>query len=842
MDCCGRSRRSEQVLAEHKFAYVNLSDFRSKSCLNYTAYFWIYMGTLISVTCYAADIYTAVILLAYNRWTNDTLERASLINFNVAKIVFSVCIFLSFVLLAIDWFFAIKVIKSDGVAEAYMNVIALRFNCIRGGKSKGDTGWKRFLVFSRLTDSRGVVDYLALFTYFAFKGWVRIIFAEGPRVVINALTFISITQANVIMNNKNDTLEGFQKFGQNIQHLYNQNKYQVVILGTMAFTSIMWIFAILRLLIASLVYICYLWHAMSGSQSLRGYCKDRIDTRMGEIVQKKHDKTIRREKQQNKEFLGRQPTIPILAQEDRVPLARHSADSQSSTANLINTSPSRSMESHITPPPSYMTNREPVLPNRPEPAYSTIRGGAPGQPVGFRQPPPSRSVTRTATSGATQGYREQDPYFNSRGPPQQQPYPEVFDPTLYQQQPMERQRPVVQGGYAGDGGYQMQPLAPPYSGRTPFVADEMARNNGFNGPQPGSQGRFPIRPREPPMAAGQRPGWDGGPRSQTAVPQNRPAYGPPPRSQTVGPTERYGYGYGPPPRSNTAGPIQGGYSAPPRSQTARPIDEGYGAPRDDNYGPPPRSNTAGPMMQGYGAPPPRSQTARPVGRGYGVPRDQTQDSYGPPARSNTAGPMIQGGYNAPLRSQIARPIGEGYGASRDQVVDSYEPPARSNTAGPMVQGYGAPPRSQTAGPVGEGYGVSRSQIQDSYGAPPRSQTAAPITGGYAPPRRVQTAAPSEDGYGPPQRGRQGYEQEPRVYAGKATYQPAQRTQERSQTAGPLARGERQFEPPQRTRTAPLRGEFEEFGPPKRSETAPPRGAVPPEAGGGNGGGVRYELA
>ncbi|KAF8246745.1 hypothetical protein K440DRAFT_321100 [Wilcoxina mikolae CBS 423.85] len=294
MDCCGRSRRTEQVLAEHKFAYVNLSDFQSKSCLNYTAYFWIYMGTLISVTCYAADIYTAVILLAYNRWTNDILEKASLINFDVAKIVFSVCIFFSFILLAIDWFFAVKVIKSDGVAEAYMNVIALRFNCIRGGKGKGDTGWKRFLVFARLTKSRGVVDYLALFTYFAFKGWVRIIFAEGPRVVINALTFISVTQANVIMNNKNGvTLEGFQKFGQNIQHLYNQNKYQVMILGTMAFTSIMWIFAILRLLVASLIYICYLWHAMSGSQSLRGYCKDRIDTRMREIVQKKHDKAIR---------------------------------------------------------------------------------------------------------------------------------------------------------------------------------------------------------------------------------------------------------------------------------------------------------------------------------------------------------------------------------------------------------------------------------------------------------------------------------------------------------------------------------------------------------------------
>lgn len=93
-----------------------------------------------------------------------------MINFSVARIIFSVCIFFSFILLVFDWYFAIRVIKGDGVADAYMNVIAVRYNCIRGGKGTGDSGWKRYLVFSRLTKSRGLVDYLALFTYFAFKG------------------------------------------------------------------------------------------------------------------------------------------------------------------------------------------------------------------------------------------------------------------------------------------------------------------------------------------------------------------------------------------------------------------------------------------------------------------------------------------------------------------------------------------------------------------------------------------------------------------------------------------------------------------------------------------------
>lgn len=66
--------------------------------------------------------------------------------------------------------FAIRVIRGGGVADAYMNAIAVRWNCVWGGKGSEDTGWKRFLVFARLTKQRGKTDYAALVTYFSFKG------------------------------------------------------------------------------------------------------------------------------------------------------------------------------------------------------------------------------------------------------------------------------------------------------------------------------------------------------------------------------------------------------------------------------------------------------------------------------------------------------------------------------------------------------------------------------------------------------------------------------------------------------------------------------------------------
>ena len=114
-----------------------------------------------------ADTYTAIILLVFNRWSS---QIKPIIPFNVAKIIFAVCIGVSYTLYVVEWWHAAGVIRSGGVADAYMDSVALRWHSIRGGKGKDDTGWKRFLVFAKLTEKRGRRDYVALFTYFSFKG------------------------------------------------------------------------------------------------------------------------------------------------------------------------------------------------------------------------------------------------------------------------------------------------------------------------------------------------------------------------------------------------------------------------------------------------------------------------------------------------------------------------------------------------------------------------------------------------------------------------------------------------------------------------------------------------
>ncbi|KAI5778401.1 hypothetical protein EDC01DRAFT_634794 [Geopyxis carbonaria] len=772
MGCCKGERKPKPVNPEHKFAYINLADFKSKSCLNYMAYFGIYSGTLISIACYVADMYTAVILLAYNRWSSEALNQSSVIDFKTAKIVFSTCIFLSFVLLVYDWWVAYRVIKSDGVADAYMNVIAVRFNCIWGGKGKVDTGWRRFLVFSRLTKSRGFVDYIAIFTYFAFKGWVRILFAEGPRVVINTLTFISVTKADDIAKSQKDALSAFEEFFKKFGILYKANHLQVIVLCTMAFTTLMWVFAILRLLIASFVYICYLWHAMGGKVSLRKYCKERIDTRMGEIVQKKHDKALAREKKENA-LLRHQPTIPILP-DTKPASAFDNPDAMSSTSKLIQTNPSPPQS--VIYPPSAMPpsmQREPTLPNISE--FDRRSPEAPPPPMKSQPPPPSTYASSQAGSASYQQSQTPAPaYFPGRGPPPsrtgttrtQESYSSNialmdYEAEKRQQQQQRQWTPeppsVVSGGeyippreaqrrrelaqqqqqqygpppMARDPPYAMQPLPPTGSQRTPFVADRIARDAYGPGPngQGGPQGRFPIQPRgpSPPHAGGPQgrfpiqPREQSPPRSYTAVHMEGAGYGngagyggPPPRSQTAGPMDGSGYGYGPPPaRSQTAGPMNDGYGPPPRINTAGPMNDGYG--------PPPRSNTAGPMNDGYGPPrnnsPQRSHTA--------ASHETVYKEYQQPAYQ-------QAHYDAPQDPQGVYPGRNAYQPSRGP------PPAASSRFQPGPQQQQQPfnpPRAGTAPPP-----------RTQNGPYPAPAPAAPTRTATAPSRRPQPAQGFDNPY------------------------------------------------------------------------------------------------
>lgn len=143
-----------------------LSDFRSRGCLTIFSYIWLWILILITIFVYVADTFTAINLIAFNRWSSQVKPA---IPFEVSKWIFFICICLSWALCAFEWIRAIRVMRKGGVADSYLDPLAAVLQSIRLGKGQG---WRRFLVFAELTKSKKGTDYAALFVYFNFKSLV----------------------------------------------------------------------------------------------------------------------------------------------------------------------------------------------------------------------------------------------------------------------------------------------------------------------------------------------------------------------------------------------------------------------------------------------------------------------------------------------------------------------------------------------------------------------------------------------------------------------------------------------------------------------------------------------
>jgi hypothetical protein len=118
---------------------------------------------ILSVAVYGVDTFTAVNLLAFNRWSSE-IQPA--ISFDVSKWIFSICIIASFINLGFEHLRAMRVMKNGNVAECFLDSLAARLECARVGKGQG---YRRFLVFAELTSSTSGANWMATFTYFAFQ-------------------------------------------------------------------------------------------------------------------------------------------------------------------------------------------------------------------------------------------------------------------------------------------------------------------------------------------------------------------------------------------------------------------------------------------------------------------------------------------------------------------------------------------------------------------------------------------------------------------------------------------------------------------------------------------------
>jgi hypothetical protein len=391
MGCCGERERGPPEPTA-KWTYINLSDFKSTSSWNTIAYIWVWIMAIVAVAVFAADTFTAVNLLAYNKWTSKVEPKIPL---EYARWIFAGCILFGFVLYIFNWIFAIRAIRRGGIADSFLDPLAATLQSMRG------SGWRRFLVFSNLTQSKKGTDYIAYFVYFSFQSAIRVIIAEGPRQAINGMTLYSVMQ-DKLMDGDGSEKPNIVQFWANLQHLFQENNYQALTMCAMLFTLIIWVISALSLLISLILYLVFLWHYIPQQDGrLKVYCRRKIDRRLEKIVEAKikaamedEEKRTRKAEKKAEQQAGisrkktgellperptkviRQPTLPVVpvtpdpGKEDKLP--EHALVRQATSTTVLTLPPYSSrpptrnddprLESH--PSQRSMHSARPMLPSR----------------------------------------------------------------------------------------------------------------------------------------------------------------------------------------------------------------------------------------------------------------------------------------------------------------------------------------------------------------------------------------------------------------------------------------------------------------------------------------------
>ncbi|GAA5847439.1 hypothetical protein JCM3766R1_002240 [Sporobolomyces carnicolor] len=279
--CCSGAQWKREVVPDHKFDFIDVKEFHSRSCGTQLQYGWLWILFVKSIAVYIADIYTLVALLASNRWAASILQSEAAqgngassnvleVPFSIGKWIFFGCIIFSFLLLLWEARKARAIVKSRDISYAFTNVMSQNWYALRS--------YDHFCFFCQIDNSKKKKDEFAFFIFFTFKGWKRLLLADAPRQVINAITLYSFGKS--------------ENFTTNLSVYFSGSILRDGVIVTMVFTVVMWLGSALLLLIAAVCYVPLLCYIQG---NLKEYCCHKVDKRIAELMKRKNRKRLAKE-------------------------------------------------------------------------------------------------------------------------------------------------------------------------------------------------------------------------------------------------------------------------------------------------------------------------------------------------------------------------------------------------------------------------------------------------------------------------------------------------------------------------------------------------------------------
>ncbi|ORX98155.1 hypothetical protein K493DRAFT_214848, partial [Basidiobolus meristosporus CBS 931.73] len=257
MGCCcrGDAKWKREVINDHKFDFVDVDEFRDESFMSKFKYMFVFLFTTKSILIYVLDIYTAVMLLAFNSW-NPSIQ--SVVHFKYTRWIFVASIIASYILAFFEFKKARAIIRSRDISFAFTSIIANRFYTLRS--------YSHYCFFNEIHSHKRFKDDVAFFVFFSLRGWKRFLFAEAPRQVVNGYTLVML----------------FIQGAYDLNNIYMpKNILANISLFTMGIPFLLCVLSAIRTLVAALLYIPLVCQIRG---NLKEYCCHKIDKRIAELL------------------------------------------------------------------------------------------------------------------------------------------------------------------------------------------------------------------------------------------------------------------------------------------------------------------------------------------------------------------------------------------------------------------------------------------------------------------------------------------------------------------------------------------------------------------------------
>lgn len=297
--CFDASWKREEI-PDHKFDHIDVREFKDHSLRRKVLYLGVFIMTLKAILAYAADLGAVLLVFSTSGLTNifanattgvSDISYQETINIppSTKLTIISASVFVSFLLLYHEWKKAEKIIRSRDISYAFTSVQAYRYYAIKSYDHYCFCKLFTDNLVSQIQNSRKLVDLVAFFIYFRFKGWKRLLLAEAPRQFLNFMYIYDVTKLaqNHMPNPKNllGVIPTIYAGLGNTQHDKVTTATYVILCITFAF----WACGLIATIGAFILYIPLLYQIRG---NLKEYCVHKIDKRVAQLLKRKLQKRV----------------------------------------------------------------------------------------------------------------------------------------------------------------------------------------------------------------------------------------------------------------------------------------------------------------------------------------------------------------------------------------------------------------------------------------------------------------------------------------------------------------------------------------------------------------------